>query len=66
MPLSSDHLILGMDPLFQSVATADYHLLPGSPAIDAADPAATLTTDFDGTARPQGAHSDMGAFERKP
>ena len=41
----------------------DYHLAPGSLCIDAADPAATLATDIDGEARPQGAAPDIGADE---
>ena len=38
-------------------------LLPNSPAIDAGDDAACLNTDQRGTARPQGSHCDIGAFE---
>lgn len=41
----------------------DYHLASNSPCIDAADPAATLATDIDGEARPQGAAPDIGADE---
>jgi hypothetical protein len=55
-----------MDPRFVNAAGGDFHLMTGSPAIDAADPAATLSTDYDGTARPQGAGRDLGAFEYKP
>ena len=40
-------------------------LLPGSPAIDAAADAACPATDQRGVARPQGAHCDVGAFERE-
>jgi hypothetical protein len=56
---------LGVDPMFKDFAGADYHLATGSPAIDAADPAATNSVDFDGVARPQGPRSDIGAFEYK-
>ena len=38
-------------------------LLPGSPAIDAADPASAPATDQRGIARPVGPASDIGAFE---
>jgi len=38
-------------------------LLPGSAAIDAGDDEVCLTTDQRGIARPQGAHSDIGAYE---
>jgi len=46
-----------------SALDGDYHLAPGSLCIDAADPAATLATDIDGEARPQGAAPDIGADE---
>jgi hypothetical protein len=55
-----------MDPKFVNAAGGDFHLMAGSPAIDAADPAVTQTLDFDGVARPQGAGRDMGAFEHEP
>src|SRR5262249_20310373 len=52
--------------LFVSPSTGDSHLQPGSPAIDAAAPAATLSWDIDGDARPAGARSDIGADEVVP
>ena len=55
--------LFNMDPRFANPAMNDFHLQPGSPAIDAADPAAPPTQDFDGTNRPQGPRSDLGAFE---
>jgi hypothetical protein len=38
-------------------------LLPGSPAINAGDPADTPSTDQRGVPRPQGAGVDIGAYE---
>ncbi len=61
-----DHVLRNVDPLLTSLPNKDFHLLAGSPAIDAADPAAGLSTDIEGTARPQGTRLDLGAFERKP
>ena len=43
--------------------TQTHALLPGSPAIDAANDALCPATDQRGTTRPQGAHCDIGAYE---
>jgi parallel beta-helix repeat protein len=43
--------------------SGDYHLAPGSPCIDAGNPAATLDHDIDGQSRPQGTAPDIGADE---
>jgi len=51
-----------MNPLLKDAPNGDVHLLAGSPAINAADPSAASSTDYDGVTRPMGA-SDMGAFE---
>jgi hypothetical protein len=55
------------DPMFRDAANGDFHLKPGSAAIDTANPADVFTGhDLDGTPRPQGARSDIGAFEYFP
>lgn len=52
---------IDVDPMF--VASDDFHLMPGSACIDAADPTATLAIDIDGDLRPRGAGVDIGADE---
>ena len=67
------------DPRFRNASGADFHLLAGSPAIDAANTsiAAQPTVDFDGTARVDDpattdtgtgpvTFADRGAFEYGP
>ncbi|MBC8011868.1 MAG: right-handed parallel beta-helix repeat-containing protein, partial [Burkholderiales bacterium] len=57
------------DPLFVRAsldpATADFHLTPGSPALDAATSAYDFipTRDLDGHPRPAGPALDIGAYE---
>ena len=57
-----------IDPMLGRLAdnggpTPTMALLPGSPAIDAGDPAASPPTDQRGVARPLGTAADIGAFE---
>ena len=54
------------DPMFTDPANYDFHLMTGSPAIDAADPNVTNDRDLEGVRRPQGAGPDIGAFEHVP
>jgi hypothetical protein len=51
------------DPQFVAPGS-DFHLSPTSPAINAGVTTSGAATDFDGTPRPQGAASDIGAYER--
>jgi hypothetical protein len=57
------------DPLFANPAGADFHLQPGSPAIDMGSEVDAPDDDFDGTSRPQdgdddgSAAFDIGAYE---
>jgi len=55
------------DPLFVSPAfgtNGDYHLLPGSPALDAGTATGAPSKDLEGHSRPQGDGVDMGAYEK--
>lgn len=54
---------INASPRFVNAMQSNFHLQPGSPAKDAADPAASLAIDIDGDTRPQGDGRDMGADE---
>ena len=55
------------DPLFVNAGSNDFHLQSGSPAINAGlTLGAPYNVDYAGTARPQGAGYDMGAYEFIP
>lgn len=56
------HRVNGGDPLFVNIAS-NWNLQIGSPAIDAGLTIASFADDYAGTARPQGAGWDIGAYE---
>ncbi|MHB9154178.1 MAG: choice-of-anchor Q domain-containing protein, partial [Endomicrobiales bacterium] len=61
---SRDSSALNADPLFANASAGDFHLLSNSPCIDrGADILATVKTDKDGVARPQGRAMDTGPYE---
>jgi hypothetical protein len=60
------HDKIGVDPHFVNPAVDDYHLQPGSPAIDAGLAVSLVTQDFDQVLRPQLGGWDIGAFEFQP
>lgn len=60
--LSDSTPIIG-DPHFVNPMGEDFHILPGSAAIDKGIPLGEVSQDKDGVKRPQGTASDLGAFE---
>ncbi|MGD9851194.1 MAG: choice-of-anchor Q domain-containing protein [Nitrospirales bacterium] len=61
--LTVSNNLSGTDPLFVDVSSADYHLLSGSPAIDAGISLSDVPKDYDDNVRPIGNSYDIGAFE---
>jgi parallel beta-helix repeat protein len=55
--------LFGVDPSFVNASANDFQLRNGSRAVDAGVRLSLVTTDIVGTGRPQGASSDIGAFE---
>ncbi|MEP7308717.1 MAG: right-handed parallel beta-helix repeat-containing protein [Acidobacteriota bacterium] len=55
--------LFGVDPLFVNGSANNFQLQAGSPAVNAGTNLSTVTTDFAGVSRPQGAAADIGAFE---
>lgn len=50
--------LVDVSPAFVGVGVGDYHLMAGSPAIDAGTPLNAPAADFDGEARPQDGDGD--------
>jgi hypothetical protein len=59
---SGESIYLTSDPLFVSIVTPDFHLLPTSPCINAGVNVG-LTQDYEGTTVPQDNAVDIGAYE---
>ncbi len=55
--------ISSADPLFVDIANRNARLQSNSPCIDIGSLAGMVSPDLDGTARPQGAGPDLGAYE---
>jgi parallel beta-helix repeat protein len=51
------------DPLFVNASGSDFHLQSASPGRDKGVTLTVLTTDLEGTPRPQGSAYDIGAYE---
>jgi cysteine-rich repeat protein len=70
LPVGLDASSFDLDPGFVDAGAGDLRLAWGSPCIDAADDARSVTLDFDGASRQDviagGAIADMGAYEYQP
>jgi hypothetical protein len=51
---------------FANASGGDFHLITGSPAVNTGATVAAVTTDYEGTQRPQGSAYDIGADEFGP
>ncbi len=56
---------ISVDPKFENPSTGNFRLKPDSPLIDKGKNIENVNFDFDGNSRPQGASTDIGAFEKK-
>lgn len=56
----------GTDPLFVNLAAFNFHLQSGSPARNTGVTISMVTTDIEGTSRPQESIYDIGAYEYVP
>ncbi len=61
-----DHSLHNINPRFMNPPLGDYHLVEGSPAIDAGTSNSAPAFDIDGDPRPQGDGYDIGADEFYP
>jgi hypothetical protein len=61
-PVSGAHDLLQVNPRFQNPLEGDFHLAPGSPAIDAGVDLG-ITKDLEDNLRPQGSGPDIGPYE---
>ena len=57
---------ISKEPLFVDPAKGDYHLLPGSPCIDAGTNEDAPLADLEGAPRPFNMIADMGCYEYTP
>jgi len=58
-----DYNLLDVDPMFVDPINNDFHLRPGSPAIDKGQTLQNVSFDFDGKHRPFNNRWDIGAYE---
>jgi hypothetical protein len=56
--------LFGPNPSFEDPSKDNFRLRSDSAAVDSGDTIALVTTDVDGTSRPQNSRHDIGAYER--
>jgi hypothetical protein len=61
--VTSEYNLLDVDPMFVNPGNNDFHLRPGSPAIDKGQTLPEVNFDFDRKHRPYNTRWDIGAYE---